>query len=288
MSKLTDLEKKQYINILYKEKNSKNLRKDIGKLSTLNTKIPQKFYRYRSLANEYETDNIMQGQIWLSKPTEFNDPYDSMINIDLDEILKKYLEADKEIIYKYNSLSRGDKRKVRRNIEREKAKLEKDIKKELEILRKSFGIACFSESYDSLLMWSHYADYHRGICLEYSFEEIKNIAPFCPVIYTDRFENLVNYVDIKQDEVSDEAIKLFMTKSKDWSYENEWRIIDILVEDGAEKGRILKGLKPQKILMGCKISDTNERETIKVANKLNIPIAKMKMDTKRFRVYIDK
>ena len=40
--------------------------------------------------------------------------------------------------------------------------------------------------------------------------------------------------------------------------------------------------------MGCKISDTNESEIIKAANKLNIPIAKMKMDTKRFRVYVDK
>ena len=288
MSKLTDQEKKLYISILFEEHNFKNIRRNRQCISGLKNKIPQKFYRYRSLSNEYELDNIMQGQIWLSIPAEFNDPYDSMINIDLDEILKKYLEADKEIIQQYNSLSRGDKRKARRYIEKEKAKLEKDINKELEILRESFGIACFSESYDSLLMWSHYADYHRGICLEYSFEEIKNIAPFCPVIYTDRFENLVNYVDIKQDEVSDDAIKLFMTKSKDWSYENEWRIIDTLVEDGAEKGRILKGLKPQKILMGCKISDTNKSKIVKIASKLHIPIANMKMDTKRFRVYIDK
>ena len=110
-----------------------------------------------------------------------------------------------------------DKRKARRYIEKEKAKLQKDMDKELEMLRKSFGIACFSETYDSLLMWSHYADYHRGICLEYSYEEIKKLVPFCPVVYTDNFENLANYLDIKVDEIDNRAIRLFLNKSKSQS-----------------------------------------------------------------------
>lgn len=29
------------------------------------------------------------------------------------------------------------------------------------------GIACFSAKVDDLLMWSHYADGHRGFCLEF-------------------------------------------------------------------------------------------------------------------------
>lgn len=288
MSKLTDQEKKLYISILYGEHNFKNMRRNMKDISTLKNKIPQKFYRYRSLSNEYEIDNIIQEQIWLSTPTEFNDPYDSMINIDVDEMLKKYLEGNQKIISEYNRLAEKGKRKARRYIEKEKAKLQKGMDKELEMLRKSFGIACFSETYDSLLMWSHYADYHRGICLEYSHEEIEKLVPFCPVVYTNSFENLANYIDIKGNEIDNRAIRLFLNKSKEWSYENEWRIIDCLSENGVENGKILKKLKPQKILMGCKISDTNESEIIKIANKLNIPIAKMKMDTKRFRVYIDK
>lgn len=173
-------------------------------------------------------------------------------------------------------------------IERKKGKLQKYVSKKFEQLRKSFGIACFSEVYDSLLMWSHYADYHRGICLEYSFEDIKKLVPFCPIIYTDQFENFLNYIDIRKEEINREAMKLFLSKSKDWAYENEWRIVDTLSEDSEEKGKLLKGLNPLKILMGCQIDDTNERKIIKVANKLHISAAKMKMDTKRFRVYVDK
>lgn len=88
MSKLTDQEKKLYISILCGEHNFRNMRRNVKDISALKNKIPQKFYRYRSLSNEYEMDNIIQEQIWLSTPTEFNDPYDSMINIDVDEMLK--------------------------------------------------------------------------------------------------------------------------------------------------------------------------------------------------------
>ena len=83
------------------------------------------------------------------------------------------------------------------------------------------------------------------------------------------------------------ASKLFFNKSKDWAYESEWRIIDALPEDSETKGKLLKGLKPLSILMGCRIDDANERKIIKVSNKLHIPVKKMKMDTKRFRVYYE-
>ena len=39
-----------------------------------------------------------------------------------------------------------------------------------------YGIACFTTKNDNTLLWSHYADEHQGICLEFDFyEEIKLI-----------------------------------------------------------------------------------------------------------------
>ena len=280
MSELTDLEKRHYIRIISENKN-------IDRLSELKSKIPQKFYRYRSLLNEYEIENMMHKQIWLSRPTEFNDPYDSMINIDTEELLKECLEMDKEIISVYEKLDRKSKRKTQRFVEKEKKELQKKINIEWEKQRKLFGIACFSEIYDSLLMWSHYADYHKGICLEYDFKELLNKAMFCPVIYTGRFENISKCIDLKNDMVSNRVIELILSKAKDWSYENEWRMLDTLSESGKENGKLLKGLKPLKILLGCRIEDNNERKIIKVANKLHIPVKKMRMDTKKFRVYVE-
>lgn len=125
MDRLTDIEKSQYINILFEEK---SIKKNIERLSMLNSKIPQKFYRYRNLSNDFEIDNIMQGQIWLSKPTEFNDPYDSKINIDVDEMLNIYLATEKRTTFGYERLDRMKKRRIERYYRKKKRKVAKICK----------------------------------------------------------------------------------------------------------------------------------------------------------------
>ena len=39
-------------------------------------------------------------------------------------------------------------------------------------------IICFSEVYDSMLMWSHYADNHKGFLLAYDINDLKNSKRF--------------------------------------------------------------------------------------------------------------
>ena len=49
------------------------------------------------------------------------------------------------------------------------------------------GISCLSESDSSLLMWAHYANNHKGMCVEYELLQISEQLKFSPipVIYTD-------------------------------------------------------------------------------------------------------
>lgn len=39
---------------------------------------------------------------------------------------------------------------------------------------KNSSVACFSETYDNFLMWSHYASGHSGVCLEFEMEPADN------------------------------------------------------------------------------------------------------------------
>lgn len=50
-------------------------------------------------------------------------------------------------------------------------------------------VVCLSEVYDSMLMWSHYAQNHTGFCIEYDFKESDMLCKqLYPVIYTkDRY-----------------------------------------------------------------------------------------------------
>jgi hypothetical protein len=114
----------------------------------------------------------------------------------------------------------------------------------------------FCEEKDNLLMWSHYADNHKGICIEYDLTYLiskiddKKSNPnilfhLFPVVYLENrindeaaFNNLLyasksinQYkLDLKNKNHHDDVewhndIKmLFLIKSKSWGYEKEWRI----------------------------------------------------------------
>ncbi|BCG88042.1 hypothetical protein MesoLj113c_41520 [Mesorhizobium sp. 113-3-9] len=80
----------------------------------------------------------------------------------------------------------------------------------------NFGMLCFSPSWRNAVMWSHYADRHRGICLGFDVsDEIAEKVTYSverPPISLDR-----------EPTESDLKPMLFL-KGPDWSYEAEYRI----------------------------------------------------------------
>jgi len=92
--------------------------------------------------------------------------------------------------------------------------------------RNILGISCFSELYDSILMWSHYADKNKGICIEYDsnkpmFDLAKKVT-YSENIYT---INVKNELELTPEYIDSEIIKLCYHKYNGWNYEKEWRIL---------------------------------------------------------------
>ena len=78
-----------------------------------------------------------------------------------------------------------------------------------------------TESADDILMWSHYADSHRGVCLRFS-TEIGFFKDAQQVVYQDE-RPVVNLI---RDTPHVYQRKAVLYKSCHWEYEEEWRIID--------------------------------------------------------------
>lgn len=271
------IEKKEYINckLHFSKQNAIRIEK---------MNLPKKLFRYRSLSEEFTFENLKKNKLWISSPDKFNDPYDTFINLDIDLFLEEFWKNDPELKEEISELSGKERRILRRYIEREKENCEKEIKKEIENLRKTIGIACFSESYDNILMWSHYADYHKGICLEYDFAEINMMTNsiLLPIIYENKFEHLINYIDIKKDKIdTEEAMKLFLIKYTGWQYENEWRIID-----SDESNCLINTPVPTVIYLGCKIDHNQRMKLEKIARSMNIPVKCMRMSTKYYKLVL--
>jgi hypothetical protein len=82
------------------------------------------------------------------------------------------------------------------------------------------GVFCGSTKLDDILMWSHYADSHRGICIEFD-------GTLSLMAHAQKVQYARERVPINPYEDSHEVMmgKALLTKSEQWSYECEWRLI---------------------------------------------------------------
>jgi hypothetical protein len=114
----------------------------------------------------------------------------------------------------------------------------------------SIGVLTLSQLCDHILLWAHYADSHRGICLEFDVANA-NFERLCPVRYTNdcpRFDEVVETIGVHHldrertgllanvaykaatHELPRDAIcywtgRWLYSKSPNWSYEDEWRSV---------------------------------------------------------------
>lgn len=79
------------------------------------------------------------------------------------------------------------------------------------------GVCCFSKSYDSILMWSHYADYNRGVCFKFDVDNIKINGLFDNITYT-KTKPIYDFKNPMEDKA-----KWFFYKNYVWKYEREVR-----------------------------------------------------------------
>ena len=239
-------------------------------------------YRYYKLdAEGYVLSALRHGRVTVSNPKIFNDPFDSLLYIDRETVrAAQQLYPPERIINEVNLIKEGNEPSSELNValqaffKRMASLPEEEVKKALSCsplqiekntsllidnviayLRGLLRIACFSERCDSPLMWAHYADCGRGICVEYDVPTTGGLAhpikglssdrdcfwSMFPVIYSnERYDAthiaedlvlLLLAVDMRVENSCDfskydllKDLKLSLYKSKDWEYEREWRL----------------------------------------------------------------
>ena len=98
-------------------------------------------------------------------------------------------------------------------------------------LNQKVGVLCLSEVGNSILMWGHYTDNHRGFVVGFDSNH-----PFFSCRRTDQDEfGFLRKVDYQRKRpkvvLTDTSSPVwFQTKSEQWAYEKEWRIVRVLSE----------------------------------------------------------
>ncbi|MCL2024688.1 MAG: DUF2971 domain-containing protein [Coriobacteriia bacterium] len=249
--------------------------------------IPAKLYKYSTL-NPWVIKNLQRKQIYLSSPEDFNDPFDTFnVGHELQESALKRLEIMTGIPL---STLLDDNRKE------QFGEVINDGYKEHPGFRNATGVCCFTEkSPDNIIMWSHYANQHKGICLEYDFAKHNDIIrSLYPVLYRDKYiirklpEKPKEHILYDRDQVMLLLIQAHLVKSTEWEHEKEWRFLRH-INDGNREINI--ALNPTHIYLGLNIDKLpDEEQSIlrhlkQFAEKNYIPISQMKRSKNEYSLY---
>lgn len=231
-------------------------------------------------------DAIKNHEMWYSAPCNFNDVFDCDVSINEKAIFESFLSADPQ----GRRIRQGSPMWI---------KLKSDVHKQIDYLQGTFeetkqttGISCLSESDSSLLMWAHYANNHKGMCVEYELLQISEQLKFSPipVIYTDERVSLNSLIseDLRRD-----TMKFFVesvtTKSPEWSYEKEWRIIRDEAACGtrwnkADKGALLEMIRPTSITLGCRAESDFEKSVREYCETEKVTLYKMEKNKEKYQL----
>lgn len=244
---------------------------------------PASLYKYYS---DEKLETVKSNKMWYSAPCKFNDVFDSDISTNENELFESVLQMnpDERGIRKGSLMWRQLKEQTHRQL--------CSLRSDIELLRTQMGIACLSESDDSLLMWAHYGNNHKGMCVEYELMEINRQLGFSPVpiVYSDDracFRSL-DPKSLERD-VQGVFIESITSKSKEWSYEKEWRIIRDEVAcggkwDANKKGALLDMIRPRSVILGCEATPKFEKEVREYCESNEINLYKMEKDKALYRL----
>ena len=233
----------------------------------------EKIYRYMKI--DGIRASLENGTLRYTDPKIFNDPLDcSYLTVDHQNYLDGFIARNKEnlaielsllILKKGKNLSKGSKildslikiisspdfvldKELNQIVDTLQQPLShlllKNSKEFIETFRSDFKICCFSKTYDSpqsFLMWSHYADSHKGACFEFDMDRmlldaIEKYSQSQDNLETSMFDYISSHTmpiavkyksQIPKTKLdSDKNLHFWLsTKSRIWSYEKEVRCI---------------------------------------------------------------
>jgi len=170
-------------------------------------------YKYRTI-NKYLLDSLVKSNLYFAPKDKLNDPFDC--NVDISRAANEFI-------------TEGIKTKLFKKLLSDKDLLDR-VNNKVDPL----GICSFSLKPDETLMWSHYGDNHKGICLRYdlpeSFITSENLAAV-PVTYelnaiSNWLKDNIELLETGREAFIINLLKTLVTsKAPSWSYEEEARLM---------------------------------------------------------------
>lgn len=213
---------------------------------------------YKFLSEGWGLDNLRKRRIKISRFLELNDPFELMA---LDT-------SDRSIRKRFNGW----------------------VKNEMD---PKFGIISFSRGWDNPVLWSHYAESHKGICLGF---DIPDKYPQKVNYTSERLFTGLTETSLPKILNEDFGTKLVSTKFAHWEYEDEYRVhyklndVNLIKEgnflfDTFSEDVSFADLKLRKVIVGCRSTISRKKLSNALGEELqNVETFKARPAFKSFRM----
>lgn len=244
---------------------------------------------YYTKVDKFLYENLINKTIWFSKPSSFNDPFDCC-----PPLIYGSTSTENHMMEFYDELSKVKLEEPKLNLTKEqfigewkvdKIGFEKKVNKTLtKLINDNYGILCLSERDENIKMWSHYANKHTGVVLEFDFHNfITNGKDFYWKVNYPTDGKFLNFLD-SSIPANDSIFGQLITKANIWSEEQEVRVCVLRSGLHPLNETCFKG-----IIFGI---NTPKEEKISLFNiiKMRYPNAKFsqaRRDEDEYKIHID-
>jgi len=248
------------------------------------------FFKYASFETAIKV--IESKSFKWSSPTQFNDPFDHqtkfLVNFTCEEFAKCLTASIERIIYSEVIPERPEsiivefasrllssnltRRQISQKLSEISISVGSNVPEHIEVFNNQLQqilchsrVFCVSENHDNVVMWSHYADEHKGVVFKLrSSDEIDTPLLIAKKVnYSDTFPIFLDADQFAKQLTGEQLInipslcwKLPFTKHNDWSYEKEWRVHEPLVDTPPGEGYDYFPEDPrvfEAIFLGCRM-----------------------------------
>lgn len=231
-------------------------------------------FKYLSVSGGVKS--ILHQTIRYSRPQDLNDPFECLPRYDHDEVVSLVEEKTK------------DPQQRDKCVESIMNRDFVDFYARMNV----FGVTSFSLASTTVLMWSHYAEQHKGLCIEYDSSKIGLLAK---VQYASTNERALCSVKGPSQR---EAVSVLTTKGSEWSYEQEVRRFegisncDATFNSSLNRFVFTKGLPPEAIrgiYFGLRFDPVLMDDLCRREHAINpdCRFLRAKRDTQKFEIAFD-
>lgn len=237
----------------------------------------------RPLMYKYRPDNqntlrILRNQeMYFSFVADFNDPFDCRVTVDCKGTEEDWIRYSENLPIPIPQNIKTVTINYLRSINFDPEKIRTLCKQQN---FRTIVVYCLSEVHNNILMWSHYSNCHRGLCLGFGTEIEGNSlgikindptanqypAPlfddFLPLTKVSYQNELPKPYDIFTGD-TDALVAFMKTKARNWEYEKERRIIVPYRELNKNVVTFAKE-SLREVIIGCRVHDDFRKEVLDI------------------------